>query len=331
MILNGTEKSALLLMAIGAEQAGEVLKNLTPFEIQELITSMVNIKRISTKKLHEILLECYDIAIKNNTFNDNNSDEYLLKMLTEALGEKKGSALLQEALEVRNAKISIQALNYMDPKKIAFLLKNEHLQIITTILVFLNNNQSAQILSFFNNEKRAEIILRITEFHGIEENILIELNKVIKNLLSNKKLILSEKGGVKTAAKILNSMQIKEEKDILKKLSIFSKKIAKSIINEIFLFENIVDIDDKYIKIVISNLEKEKLCIALRNTTQAIKEKFFKNMPEQESKNLALKLDESSYISDVSIQNEQKLILIMIQNIIKNGDISLENLREYYV
>lgn len=331
MILNGTEKSALLLMAIGAEQAGEVLKNLTPFEVKELITSMVNIKRISTKKLHEILLECYDIAIKNNTFNNNNSDEYLFKMLTEALGEKTGNAILQEALEVRNAKISIQALNYMDPKQIARLLKNEHLQIVTTILVFLNHHQSAQIISFFDNEKRAEIILKITEFHGIEESILIELNKVIKNLLNNKQLILSDKGGIKTAVKILNSMKINEEKEIIKQISIFSKKVAKSIVNEIFLFENIVDVDDKYIKILIENLEKEKLYIALINTSSAIKEKFFKNMSEKESKILALKLDKKSDISNNAIKNEQKLILIMIQNILKNGDISLENLRDYYV
>ncbi|WAI18205.1 MAG: flagellar motor switch protein FliG [Buchnera aphidicola (Acyrthosiphon caraganae)] len=330
MILNGTEKSALLLIAIGSDQAGEILKHLTPFEVQELITAMVNIKRVSTQKLNEILLECYNLAIKNNAFNCNNSEKHLTKMLTKALGEKHGSSLLQEALEIRNAKISIKALNYMKAKKIAFLLDNEHPQIVTTILIYLDKNQSAQVLSLLSDKKRAEIILRIIDFRGIEESSLVELNKVINNLLKNKKLILSEKGGIKTAAQILNSMKIKYEKETIKKISKFNEPLADKIIKEMFLFENLVDLDDRYIKLVIKNIEKEKLYIALQNTNLAVREKFFKNMSESDSNKLSLRLQKKSYISDISIKNEQKLILIMIKSIVENGKISLKNLSEYY-
>ncbi|WP_284443259.1 flagellar motor switch protein FliG [Buchnera aphidicola] len=330
MILNGTEKSALLLIAIGSDQAGEILKHLTPFEVQELINAMVNIKRVSTKKLNEILLECYDLAIKNNAFNCNNSDEYLINMLTKALGEKQGNSLVKEALEIRNAKICIKALNYMKAEQVAFLLDNEHPQIVTTILVYLNKNQSAQVLSFLSNKKRAEIILRIIDFRGIEESCLVELTKVINNLLLNKKLILSEKGGMKTAAQILNSMKMKDEKETIKKISIVNEKLAGRIVEEMFLFENLVDIDDKYIKLLIKNIEEEKLYIALQKTNSTIREKFFKNMSDIESNKLSLSLEKKSYISDASIKNEQKLILIMIKSIIENGKVSLKNLREYY-
>ncbi|QCO70653.1 flagellar motor switch protein FliG [Buchnera aphidicola] len=330
MILNGTEKSALLLIAIGSDQAGEILKHLTPFEVQELINAMVNIKRVSTKKLNEILLECYDLAIKNNAFNCNNSDEYLIDMLTKALGEKQGNSLVKEALEIRNAKICIKALNYMKAEQVAFLLDNEHPQIVTTILVYLNKNQSAQVLSFLSNKKRAEIILRIIDFRGIEESCLVELTKVINNLLLNKKLILSEKGGMKTAAQILNSMKMKDEKETIKKISIVNEKLASRIVEEMFLFENLVDIDDEYIKLLIKNIEEEKLYIALQKTNSTIREKFFKNMSDIESNKLSLSLEKKSYISDVSIKNEQKLILIMIKSIIENGKVSLKNLREYY-
>jgi len=330
MILNGTEKSALLLMAIGADQAGEILKNLTPFEVQELITAMVNIKRVSSKQLNEILLECHELATKNDIVDCNNSDKYLVDMLTKALGEKQGNFLLKEALDIRNAKICIQDLNYMKAKQVAFLLNNEHPQIITTILIYLDKNQSAQVLSFLSDEKRAEIILRITKFQGIEESSLVELNKVVKNLLKNKKLILSEKGGIKTAAKILNSMKIKDEKETIKQISKFDEKLAKKIIKEMFLFENIVELDDKYIKLLIKNIEKEKLHIALRSTPSSIREKFFKNMSEIESNQLSSSLEEQSYISDASIRNEQKLILIMLKSIIENGNISFKNLREHY-
>lgn len=331
MILNGTEKSALLLMSIGADQAGEVLKHLTPFEVQEIVTSMVNIKRVPTEKLNKILHDCYDIIIKNNMLSSDFNDEYLSDMLCKALGEKKGNYLLQETLEIRNAKISIKSLNYMKSEQLAFLLNKEHSQIITIILIYLDKNQSAQVLSFFDDQKRAEIISRITKFHGIEESCLVELNKVIDNLIKNKKLILSEKGGIKTAVGILNAMKIKDEKDTLKKINLFDKHLADAILKEMFLFKNIVDLDDKYIKIIIQNIEKEKLYVALQNTDFTVKEKFFKNMSDVESSKLSLSLEKQSYISDISIKNEQRLILIMIKSIIDNGNISLKNLRDYYV
>ncbi|QCI20817.1 flagellar motor switch protein FliG [Buchnera aphidicola (Hyperomyzus lactucae)] len=330
MILNGTEKSALLLMSIGANQAGEILKKLTPFEVQKLITSMVDLKRVSTEKLNEILAECYNLALKNNSVNCHDSDSYLIDMLTKALGEKKGNSFFREALNIRNAKTSIELLNYIKAEKLAYFLENEHPQIIATILIYLDTNQSSQVLSFFSDEKRAQIILRITEFNGIEESSLIELTKVIDNLLKNKKLILSEKGGIKTAAKLLKFMKIKYEKETIINIRKIDQKIADKIIKEMFLFKNIIDVEDKYIKVVIQNIEQEKLYIALQKTDYSVKEKFFKNMSEIESNKLSLSLEKKSYISDVSIKNEQKLILIMIKSIIENGNILSKNLREYY-
>ncbi|QCI15768.1 flagellar motor switch protein FliG [Buchnera aphidicola] len=330
MILNGTEKSALLLMSIGADQAGEILKNLTPFEVQELIASMANIKIVSTKTLNSILSECYTLAIKNDFFNCNDSDNYLMNVLIKALGEKKGNSLFQETLQIRNAKNSIEALNYIKAEKLAFLLNNEHLQIIVIILIYLDKNQSSKVLSFFDDKKRAQIILKIIEFNGIEESILLELNRVIENLLQHKKFILSEKGGIKTAARLLNLMKIQHEKQTIINIRKIDQKIADKIIKETFLFENLIDLDDKYIKILIQHIEQEKLYIALQNTSLVLREKFFKNMSENKFNQLSISLNKKSYISNRSIKNEQKLILLMIKSIIDHGDVSLKSLREYY-
>ncbi|QCI21396.1 flagellar motor switch protein FliG [Buchnera aphidicola (Hyadaphis tataricae)] len=331
MILNGTQKSALLLMSIGSVQAGEILKHLTPFEIQEIVDAMINMQGVPSDVLDKVLLECDNCIIQNNALQKNFNDKYLFDMLSTALGEQKGTSLINEALEVRNAKICIKALNYMNSEQLALLLSSEHAQIITTILIYLDKNQAAQILSYLNAKQRAEIISRITEFHGIEESSLIELNKVINNLLNNKKLLLSEKGGVKTAVSILNSMKIQYERDTIKNISTLNKNIADILLKEMFSFNNIVNLDDEYIKILIKNIEKEKLCVALQKVDFLIKEKFFKNMPDAEAKKLSDILEKNSYISDIAIQNEQKLILIMIKSIVNNGNVSLNNLRENYV
>ncbi|AYN24434.1 flagellar motor switch protein FliG [Buchnera aphidicola] len=331
MTLNGTEKSALLLMSIGADQASEILKHLTPFEVQELVTSMVNINQFSNTILNTVLCECYDLFLKKNNLICNNDENYISDMLTKTLGEKQGHILLNEALEIRNIKMCIKSFNNMEPEKVVALLEKEHPQIFTTILVYLDKSQSAKILSALSEEKRTEIILRIAEFNGIEESNLIDLKKIINFLLKRKKLIFSEKGGIKTAAEILNFMKVEYEQDILKKIHLFDKKLTRKIIKEMFLFDNIVNMEDKHIKCLIKNLEKEKLFIALQGTNLIVRNKFFKNMNVEKAKKLSLYLEKKSYVSDVAIKNEQKLILMMLKNILDNGIFSLKKLGKYYV
>ncbi|CAL4318692.1 Flagellar motor switch protein FliG [Buchnera aphidicola (Protaphis terricola)] len=330
MTVNGIEKSALLLMSIGADQASEVLKYLTPFEVQELVTSMVNINQCSNTKLNEILTECYNLFIKNNNLVYNNNDEYISDMLTKALGNK-GNYFLNNALEIRNIKISIASLNSMSPQKLAYLLKKEHLQIITTILIYLSKSQAARVLSFFNKEQRTKIIIKMSEFNGLDEEKIIELKNIINNLIQKKNFIFLNKGGIKTVTKILNSMNIEKEKDLLKNISFFNKELSNKIIEEIFLFENILNVDDNVIKYLMNYLEEEKLYIALKNTNKFIRKKFFDNMDQEKSKKILYYLNKKDYISNIAIKNEQKLILMMIKNILDYGMFSIENLGKYYV
>lgn len=153
----------------------------------------------------------------------------------------------------------------------------------------------------------------------------------MSSFFKRKKLIFSEKDGIKTAAKILNSMKIEHEKNILKKINLSNQKLTRLIIKEMFVFDNIINVDDQYIRCLIENLEKEKLYIALQGTSLFTRNKFFKNMDEKEAKKLSLYLEKKSYFSNISIKNEQKLILMMIRNILDNGIFSLKNLGKYYV
>ncbi|ALD15039.1 flagellar motor switch protein FliG [Buchnera aphidicola (Aphis glycines)] len=331
MIVNGTEKSALLLMSIGSDQASEVLKYLTPFEVQKLVNHMVNINHFSNIELNKVLAECYDLFMKNNDLVYNNNDEYISDMLIKSIGEKKGTILLSDALEIRNIKMSIKSLNSMEPSKLASLLEEQHAQIITTILVYLDPDQSARVLSFFKEEKRIEIVIKISEFNGLEEKKFVELKDIINDLINKKKSTFSNKGGIKTVANILSSMERENEKNLLKKIACSNKELSSKIIQELYSFENIINIDDNVMKCLIKNLEEEKLYIALQGSNEIIKNKFLNNMDEEKSKKLSLYLKEKSYVSNAAIENEQKLIVMMIRNILDYGTFSIENLGKYYV
>ncbi|CAL4318723.1 flagellar motor switch protein FliG [Buchnera aphidicola] len=331
MTLNGTKKSALLLMSIGADQASEVLKHLTPFEVQELVTSMINIHQFSNETLNTVLQECYSIFLKKNNSLSYSDENYISDVLNKTLGEKKGSILFNEMLEIRTIKNGIKKFNSMEPKKLVDLLKKEHPQILTTILIYLKKSQAAKVLSLLNEEKRAEIILRITKFNGIKESNLTDLKKIINNLLQRKNLLSSEEGGIKTAVKILNYLKIEYEKDILKKINMSDKNLNRKLIKEMFLFDNIINTDDKYIQCLIKNIEREKLYIALKGTSLLVRKKFFKNMNEEQAKKLSACLEKKSYISNIAIKNEQKLILMILKNILHHGFFKEKNLGKYYV
>ncbi|CAL4318501.1 flagellar motor switch protein FliG [Buchnera aphidicola] len=316
MILNGVEKSALLLMSIGPEQSGEILKHLTFFEVQKLVSAMMNLNQFSTETLTQVLRECYENANKMNTISCN-SKEYFSVMLKKALGEKKGNCLLQDTLEAYNTKIYIEALNFMEPNQVSALLSKEHPQIITTILVHLEKKQVAAILTFLNDTIRSEIILRIAEFNGIEESSFVELRHVIDHLLKNKKLVLSDKGGIKIAASILNSMQLPYEEKTIKKMHEYNTILASQIIQEMNIFDNIIYLKDRYIKTLLHYIDDEKLYIALQKSNDIVKNKFFKNMSQKQAHDLNKSLQNPSYISDAAIENEKKLILMMIKNILE--------------
>lgn len=331
MNLNGIEKSALLLMSIGADQASEVLKHLTPFEVQELVTSMVNINQFSNTTLNAVLQECYSIFLQKNNLLTYSDKNYISDVLNKTLGEKKGGVLFNEILEICTIKNSIKKFNSMEPEKLVNLLEKEHPQILTTILIYLKKSQSAKVISLLNQEKRAEIVLRIIKFNGIEESNLTDLKKIIDNLLKRKNLISLEEGGIKTAAEILNFLKIEHEKDILKKINMSDKKLSQKLTKEIFSFDHVIKTDDKYIQCLINNVEKEKLYIALHGASSLVRKKFFKNMDKEEAKKLSVDLEKKSYVSSMAIKNEQKLILMILKNILNHGFFEEKSLGKYYV
>lgn len=331
MNLNGVKKSAILLMSIGVDQASEILKHLTPFEVQELVISMLDCNQVPDSILNIVLSECHHLFIKNNSVISNNSTDYINDVLTKCLGNQKGNELLNKVLEFQKIKNCIKTLNSMPSEKVAHLLDQQHPQVITSIVVNLEKKHAAKIISHFNEEKCSEIILRMVDFNGIKESNLSDLNNIIDNFLQEKNNLFSDKGGIKCVAKILHSMKIEYEKNILKKISLHNKNISCQIIKEMFLFKNIIHLDDTVISCLIENLDQEKLYIALQGTDLMIREKFFKNMNQERAKELSIHLEKKSYISKKAVQNEQKLVLMMAKNIIDNGVFALESLGKYYV
>jgi len=278
--LTGTDKSVILLMTIGEDRAAEVFKHLSQREVQILSAAMANVRQISNKQLTEVLSEFEQEAEQFAALNVNAND-YLRSVLVKALGEERAASLLEDILETRDTASGIETLNFMEPQSAADLIRDEHPQIIATILVHLKRGQAADILALFEERLRHDVMLRIATFGGVQPAALAELTEVLNNLLDGQNLKRSKMGGVRTAAEIINLMKTQQEEAVISAVREFDGELAQKIIDEMFLFENLVEVDDRSIQRLLQEVDSESLLIALKGAEQPLREKFLRNMSQR--------------------------------------------------
>lgn len=254
--LTGTDKSVILLMTIGEDRAAEVFKHLSQREVQTLSAAMANVTQISNKQLTDVLAE-FEQAEQFAALNINAND-YLRSVLVKALGEERAASLLEDILETHDTASGIETLNFMEPQSAADLIRDEHPQIIATILVHLKRAQAADILALFDERLRHDVMLRIATFGGVQPAALAELTEVLNGLLDGQNLKRSKMGGVRTAAEIINLMKTQQEEAVITAVREFDGELAQKIIDEMFLFENLVDVDDRSIQRLLQEVDSNR-------------------------------------------------------------------------
>ncbi|EMM3429087.1 flagellar motor switch protein FliG [Klebsiella aerogenes] len=330
MSLTGTEKSAILLMTLGEDRAAEVLKHLSSREVQLLSGTMAGMSQVSHKQLGEILSEFEDDAEQFAALSVNASD-YLRSVLVKALGEERAASLLEDILESRETTSGMETLNFMEPQSAADLIRDEHPQIIATILVHLKRGQAADILAQFDERLRNDVMLRIATFGGVQPAALAELTEVLNNLLDGQNLKRSKMGGVRTAAEIINLMKTQQEEAVIDAMREYDGELAQKIIDEMFLFENLVEVDDRSIQRLLQDVDSESLLIALKGAEQPLREKFLKNMSQRAADILRDDLANRGPVRMSQVENEQKAILLIVRRLAESGEMIIGGGEDTYV
>ncbi|XOO23077.1 flagellar motor switch protein FliG [Edwardsiella ictaluri] len=330
MSLTATEKSAVLLMTIGEDRAAEVFKHLSNREVQQLSTTMAGMRQVSHQQLAEVLGEFQDEAEQFAALSVNASD-YLRSVLVKALGEERAASLLEDILESRDTANGIETLNFMEPQAAADIIREEHPQIIATILVHLKRAQAADILAQFDERQRNDVMLRIATFGGVQPTALQELTDVLNNLLDGQNLKRSKLGGVRTAAEIINLMKSQQEESVIEAMRTHDSELAQKIIDEMFLFENLVDVDDRSIQRILQEVENESLLIALKGADEALREKFMRNMSQRAADILRDDLATRGPVRLSLVEAEQKSILLIVRRLAETGEIVIGAGEDTYV
>ncbi|HJU71302.1 MAG TPA: flagellar motor switch protein FliG [Paucimonas sp.] len=318
----GTQKGAILMLALGEDEAAEVMKYLGPREVQKLGAAMSAMKAVPSEQL-ESVLEDFRTETDQNTSLGLDSDEYIRTVLTKALGDDKASSLLHRILGARDAS-GIESLKWMDAQSVAELIRNEHPQIIATIMVHLERYHACEVLDHFTERLRNDVVLRIATLDGVQPAALRELNEVLTKLLTgNENLKKKPMGGVRTAAEILNFLSGENESSVLANLKNYDADMAQKIMDEMFVFENIMDIDDRGIQTLLREVQSESLIVALKGAGQDLREKIFKNMSQRAAEMMREDLDAKGPVRLSEVEAQQKEILQIVRRLADEGQIML--------
>ncbi len=318
----GIERSAILLMSLGEEEAAEVFKYLGPKEVQKLGAAMANLKHVNREKMVKILEDFHDDA-SGQTGLGADSAEYIKNVLTKALGSDRAAGLIERILHGGDT-AGIEGLKWMEASAVAELIKNEHPQIIATILVHLDRDQASEVLGHFVERLRNDVVLRIATLDGIQPAALKDLNEVLTKLITSPNNIKkSAMGGTRVAAEMLNFMGTAAETSVLASVRDFDPEIAQKIQDEMFTFDNILDLDDRAVQLLLREVQSESLIVALKGTTEELREKIFKNMSQRASEMLRDDLEAKGPVRVSEVEAEQKEILKIVRRLADEGQIAL--------
>ena len=328
--LNNTQRAAVLLLALDEDSAAEVFKHLSAREVQEVSQEMAKLGNISHDQMRQVLDDFYDESEQFAALNLYSSD-HIRSVLTKALGNERASSLLEDILEQNGANSGIDALNLMEANIVSEMIRDEHPQIIATIVVHLERRQAADVLEYFDDKLRNDVVLRIATFSGVQPAALQELTEVLGGMLDGQNLKRSKMGGARTAAEILNLMNSSAEETVIETVRAHSEDLAQKIIDEMFLFENLLDVDDRGIQLLLKEINTNALMVALKGSDEKLKEKFLRNMSTRAATLLREDMEASGPIRVSQVESEQKAILQVVRRLADSGEIVLTGGDDAYV
>ncbi len=318
----GAERAAIFMMSLGEQSAAEVLKHMGPREVQQVGTAMATLNNVSNAQVSHVMADFAGV-IEEQSAVGIGSDDYIRNILIGALGEDKAGGVIDRILIGKNAK-GLESLKWMDPRAVADVVQNEHPQIIAIVLSYLESDHAAEVLLHLQERTRTDVLMRIATLEGVPPVALQELNEVLEKQFSgSSKMQKSGVGGVKTAADILNFMDGTAEAAITEAITEHDEALAQRIQEQMFVFENLLEIDDRGMQTILRDVQSDSLILALKGADDAMKEKIFNNMSSRAAEMMRDDLEAKGPVKLKDVETAQKEILAVAKRLADAGDISL--------
>jgi len=327
----GVERAAILLMAIGEQAASEVMKHMAPREVKKVGAAMADLENVSRQQVVNVLNDFCE-TMQNETGFGLGNDIYLRNVLTKALGDEHAEDVIDRILQGSNNK-GLETLRWMDSRSVSEIISEEHPQIVAIVLSYLEPEHSAEVLTFFPENVRADVLMRIATLDGIQPDALNELNDILEVQLSSRnKMKTTAVGGVKVAAKILNSIDNSVESEILDDINESDAELGQQIQDMMFVFDDLMTVADRDIQTILREISSESLVLSLKAADEVLKDKITKNMSKRAAMILNEDIEARGPVRLSVVTDAQKEIITVIRRLALAGDISIgDSSREEYI
>lgn len=318
--MNGTDKAAILLLYLGPEATSKVFEHMEDNEIKRISQSMACLGHVPRNNIQEVVNEYMDIT-DPETGIFSQGEEFVRKILEKALGPAKAEVLLKE-LSVANYGDMTDMLTNMDAKTIANFLSQEHPQTIAVILAKLKAKQTSEIIGFLPQELQAEVVMRIADVDQVSPEIIAEIEEVMRRELTSVGNVQRFKvGGVEKVVDMFNHFDRSREKQILDKLDVMKPPLAEVIRKHLFTFEDFVHLDDRSIQAIMREVSNDSLTLALKASTDDLKEKIFKNISSRAADMIKEDLEVMGPVRLSDVERAQSEIIKIVRRLEEEGQL----------
>jgi len=326
--LTGTQRAAVLMLLLGEEQAANIIRFLSPKEVQGLGAAMVQVAELSQEAVNAVLDE-FLAEIKRQTNLGLGTSDYVDKVFRRALGDDKAASVLGRINPGHGSK-GLEILTWMDARSIADMIQAEHPQVLAIILSVLETSVAAEVLNFLPPDSRAEIMQRVASLEQVQPSAMDELEAIMKKQFStNSSSKSSSLGGVKAAANILNQTKTALEAAVMSGLREIDPDLMQQIQDNMFTFENLVSVDNKGIAKIMANVEPDLMMKALKGASEAVKEKFLGSMSERARGMFRDDMEALPPMRLSDVETAQKMIMRAARKLADAGDLVLGGGADY--
>ncbi len=318
----GVEQAAILLLTLGEQDAAQVLRHLGAKDVQRVGQAMAQLTGVSREEV-SLVLGRFATRVEQQTSVGVNSDEYVRKVLNEALGTERAGGVIDRILRGRSSR-GLEAVKWMEPRAVAGMLRNEHPQVIAIVLSYLDAEQAALVLGALPQEIQPDVIVRVASLDGVQPAALNELDEALEKQFTGKSMSkASGFGGPKAAAEILNLVGVASEGRIIEEVAKTNADLSQKLQDLMFIFDDLISIDDRGMQELLREIPGDKLIIALKATTEEMKDKFFKNMSERASQMLKDDLEAKGPVKLSEVEAAQKEIIVTARRMADEGKVQL--------
>lgn len=319
---DGATRTAILLMSIGEEAATEVMRYLEPREVQRVGTAMTRLTGVNNKQVEAVLDSFLDSVGETSNLGIG-ANEYLRKVLSEALGADKAGQVVDRIVHGGSTN-GIEAVKWMEPRAVAESIRLEHPQIIAIIISHLDPDMAAEVLSFLPANLVPDIMMRVATLETIHPEALRELDEILERQFSGNEAVRSAGvGGVKSAAEIMNYLDSTVEEQVIKDIGSVDEDLASKIQDSMFVFENLMELDNRSVQTLLRELQSEQLIVALKAADEALRDKFLGNMSKNAAEILREDLEAKGPVKLSEVEAAQREIVAIARRLAESGEIVL--------